>query len=183
MATKAPPMTAQEFEKYSLLPENSGRRLELIGGEVVELLPDECSRRMTIRFARLVKAYLDQHPIGYATPPGIGYKVGNDRYMPDIGFVRKARQPFPPKASYNSLAPDLVFEVVSPTDQMDHILAKVMNYRLASAMVWVVYPGSKEIQVFAPGQPSKKLGIGDTLDGGTVLPGFAAKLADIFAGE
>lgn len=183
MAIKAPPMTAEEFEKYLLLPENSGRRLELIGGEVVELLPDECSRRMTIRFARLMKAYLDQHPIGYATPPGIGYKVGNDRYMPDIGFVSKARQPFPPKAFYNSLAPDLVFEAISPSDEVDYVVAKVMTYQLAGTTVWAAYQKQKEIQIFVPGHPMRKLAIDDTLDGGDVLPGFKAKLLDIFAGE
>lgn len=182
MATKASPMTAEDFEAYSLLPENTGRRLELVGGEVVERLASQESRRVTVQMARLVKSYLDRQPVGYATPPGIGYKVGHDRYMPDIAFVAKARQPFPPRAAYNALAPDLAFEVISPADEVSVVVAKVINYQSAGATVWTAYAGRKEIQVFIPGQPVHRLGMNDTLDGGTVLPGFSAPLEEIFEG-
>jgi Uma2 family endonuclease len=183
MAIKAPPVTAQEFEESALLRENADRRLELISGEVVELVSNQKSGRMTMKIGHLIMTYLDHNPIGYVTPLDAGYRVGADRYLPDIGYVSKARQPIPSDESYNPLAPDLAVEVVSPTDETGDILTKVNNYQLAGTTVWVVYPKAREIQVFVPGQPARKLGIDDTLDGGNVLPGFTAKLQDIFAGE
>jgi Uma2 family endonuclease len=183
MAIKPPPMTAQEFEEYVMLRENADRRLELIGGEVVELVSNQEASRLGVRIAHLINNYLDQNPIGLLTGSDGGYQVGNDRFMPDVGYMSKARQPLPSKETYNPLAPDLAIEVVSPSDEIDDVLAKVDSYTLAGTSVWVVYPKSKEIRVFTPGQPSKKLGIDDSLDGGEVLPGFTAKLQDIFAGE
>jgi len=183
MAIKAPPMTAEEFEKFSLLRENANRRLELIGGEVIELVSNQKSGRIALQIGHLIKSYLDQHPIGYATPPDSGYRVGADRYLPDIGYVSKARQPIPSDEAYNPLAPDLAVEVISPTDETGEVVAKTNGYVLAGTTVWLVYPKRKEIHVYVPGQPIKKLGIDDTLAGGAILPGFTAKLADIFAGE
>lgn len=183
MAVKAPPMTAEEFEAYSLLPENSERRLELVNGEILEMVSNQKSGRITLRIGQLIMNNLDQNPIGYATSPEGGYRVGNDRYLPDIGYISKARQPVRSEETYNPLAPDLAVEVVSPSDETSDVLTKVNNYQLAGTTVWVVFPKSKEIQVFVPGQLTRKLGIKDTLDGGAVLPGFSAKLEDIFAGE
>lgn len=183
MAIKAPPMTAEEFEKYALLPENVDRRLELIGGEVVELVSNQKSARIALQTGHLIMSYLDQHPIGYATATDGGYRIGGDRYIPDIAFISKSRQPVRSDESFNSLSPDLAVEVVSPSDEMDDVLAKVGNCQLAGTTVWVVYPKQKEIRVFVPGQSSKKLSIDDTLDGGSVLPGFTAKLRDIFKDE
>ena len=183
MAIKAPPMTAEEFEEYSLLPENTDRRLELIAGEVVELVSNQKSGRITLKIGHLIMTYLDHNPIGYATPPDSGYRVGADRYQPDIAFISKARQPIPSNDSYNPLAPDLAVEVISPTGETGDVVAKANGYIQAGTTVWLVYPKRKEIHVWVPGQPIKKLGINDTLDGGAVLPGFTASLEKIFEDE
>lgn len=172
MAIQSPPMTAEEFEAFSLLPANAGRRLELIGGEVVQLVSNQKSARIAMRLASKIGVNLEHNPIGYATSPEGGYRVGEDRYLPDIGYISKARQPAASDEAYNPLAPDLAVEVVSPSDETGDILAKVNTYLLAGVMVWVVYPAAKEIQIFAPGQPTKKLGIADTLDGGRSCRGL-----------
>lgn len=183
MAVKAPPMTAEEFEEFSLLRQNADRRLELIGGEVVELVSNQKAARITFRMVYLIGQYLDQNPIGYATSPEGGYTVGDDRYLPDIGYISKARQPAPSEETYNPLAPDLAVEVISPTDETGEVVAKTNGYMLAGTTVWLVYPKRKEIHIYVPGQPTRKLGTKDTLDGGAVLPGFSAPLESIFAGE
>jgi Uma2 family endonuclease len=40
----------------------------------------------------------------------------------------------------------------------------------------------KRVEVYAPGHPVRKLGVEDTLDGGTVLPGFRLAIKEIFPG-
>lgn len=180
MAIQAPPMTAKDFEEFVMLPQNVDQRLELIGGEVVALVSNQGSSRLGIRIGHLIQSYLDEHPIGFVTGADGGYQVGSDRYIPDVGYMSKARQPAPSDEVYNTLPPDLAVEVVPPSDEMGDVLAKVNNYLLAGTVVWVCFPQKKEIGVFAPGQPAKSLSLNDSLDGGEVLPNFAAAVRDIF---
>jgi Uma2 family endonuclease len=130
--------------------------------------------------AYLIGSYLEARPIGFVTGADGGYQVGDDRYLPDVGYMSRARQPVPSDEVYNSLPPDLAVEVVSPSDDMGDVLAKVNNYLLVGTAVWVVFPKKSEIGVFVPGQPAKSLSISDTLDGGKVLPGFEVAVQDVF---
>ncbi|MEJ5197516.1 MAG: SdrD B-like domain-containing protein, partial [Anaerolineae bacterium] len=43
-----------------------------------------------------------------------GYRVGDERYIPDVAFVSQSRQPAPSRDAYNAIAPDLAVEVLSP---------------------------------------------------------------------
>ena len=183
MAIKAPPMTGAEFEKFSMLRENDDHLLELIGGEVVEVASDQVSGRMGAQIGHLIAGFHNNHKSGYLTAANGGYRVGNDYYLPSIGYISKARQPVPSDELFNSLAPDLAVVIVRPSDAISDMLARIVQYQLAGTTVWLVYSRSREIQVFTPGQPTRKLGIDDILDGGEVLPGFTAKVQDIFAGE
>ena len=182
MAVQVPSMTTKEFEEFALLPQNVEQRLEFIAGEVVTLVSNQESSRLAMEFAVLIGSYLKNNPIGFITGADGGYQVGNDRYIPDVAFMSKMRQAAASNEAYNPLPPDLAVEVISPTDDMGDVLAKVNNYQLAGTVVWVVYPNKKEIGVFVPGQTAKSLGVNDTLDGGTVLPGFTVVVKDIFGG-
>jgi len=180
MSIQAPPMTAKEFEEFAMQPQNRDARLEFIGGEIIQLVSNQKSSRLGGRMLHLISLYLDRNPIGFVTSADGGYHVGNDRYIPDVGFMSKTRQPTASDEAYNSLPPDLAVEVVSPSDETGDILAKVNNYLLVGTVVWVFFPQKTEIGVFVPGQPAKSLGVNDTLDGGAILPGFTAAVRDIF---
>lgn len=106
--------------------------------------------------------------------------VAGERFIPDVAFISKARQLQPSHEVYNSQAPDLAIEVVSPNDVLKDVLEKVANYLAARTVVWVAFPDDKQIKVFEPGVPVKTLGLEDTLDGGKVLPGFKLPLKYIF---
>lgn len=107
--------------------------------------------------------------------------VSGERYIPDAAFISKTRQPTPSHDAYNPLAPDLAVEVVSPTDDPAAMRIKVVNYLRAGTTAWVVDPYKKHVEVYAPGQPVRIMGINDILDGGTLLPGFMLTVKDIFA--
>ena len=53
----------------------------------------------------------------------------------------------------------------------------------AGTVVWVVDAEQKQIEVYIPGQPVKVFSINETLEGGSVLPGFTLALNDIFPDE
>jgi hypothetical protein len=53
--------------------------------------------------------------------------VAGERYLPDVAFISKARQPEPSHDTYNPNAPDLAVDVVSPTGQPRDIRIKVVQ--------------------------------------------------------
>ena len=174
-------LTAAEFDEIAALPENADKRLEFIGGEIVELVSNNYSSLIAGNIIGEVKAFCKGKGLGYVTVPDGGYMVSGERYIPDMGFISKRRQPKPSHETYNSNAPDLAVEVVSPTDGAKDILDKVANYLAAGTQVWVIFPTEQQIKVYKPGQPVKTIDIEGTLDGGDVLPGLSIKASDVFA--
>jgi Uma2 family endonuclease len=46
--------------------------------------------------------------------------------------------------------------------------------------VWVINPDKRQVEVYTPGQPALKVGVGGTVDGGIILPGLRLAVKDIF---
>jgi Uma2 family endonuclease len=171
-------LTAREFETYALLPENVHRRLELVGGEVVEVVSDSYASMIAMIIGIEIGIYLKTHPIGFLTGMDGGYAVGNEHYIPDLGFIRPDKKV---RAAYNPNPPDLAVEVLSPSDNPNDLMIKVVNYITAGTVVWVVYPNERKVEVYTPGKPVQILTGNDTLGGDDVLPDFAMTLPAIFA--
>src|SRR5262249_28569543 len=156
------------------------RRLEFIGGEIIEVVSNSDASEIAARVLIRIGNHVEANNLGRVTGADGGYKVSGEDYMPDVGFISKARQPKRPHVTWNPLAPDLAVEVISPTDRDKQIAIKAVNYVNAGTLLWYVDPGDQEVNVYEPGQPVKTLGISDTLDGGRVLPEFKLALKDIF---
>ena len=99
---------------------------------------------------------------------------------PDVAFVRAER--VPPTDPFLELAPDLVVEIVSPTDRPADMRAGVQAYlRHAVQLLLVVEPRRQQVTVHWPEQPLRLLNAGEDLDGQEVLPGFRLPLTELFA--
>jgi Uma2 family endonuclease len=163
-----------------MLPENAARRLEYIGGEIVEMVSNNYSSEVAARILGYIFAYLLQHDMGRVTGADGGYQVADERYIPNVAYVSKARQPESSHDVYNPNAPDLAVEVLSPSDKADDIRIKIANYLAAGTLLWVVEPESKTVEIYVTGQKGQRARVGDTLDGGDVLPGFTLAVKDVF---
>lgn len=119
---------------------------------------------------------------GFVTGADGGYMVSGERYIPNAAYVSKERQSEPSRETYNPIAPDLAVAVLSPSKDPAAMRIKMINSLRAGTTVWVVDPENKHVEVYAPGQPPKLLGIDDILNGGTVLPEFTLPVKDIFEG-
>jgi Uma2 family endonuclease len=105
----------------------------------------------------------------------------------DVAFVRAQR--VPPKDDpswqlYFPFAPDLVVEIASPSQYRPVLAAKTRRWLAAGTrLVWVVWPARHRIDIWHPGRVEQdaSLGVGDSLDGEDVLPGFRYPVADLFA--
>ena len=101
---------------------------------------------------------------------------------PDIAFISAQKLPLNVRLSgYYEGAPDLVVEIVSPSDGSREVYHKArMWISFGVLLVWVVNPENRAIEVHRPNQPLLSLTENDILDGGEVLPGFSYPVRDVF---
>jgi Uma2 family endonuclease len=137
----------------------------------------------------LISLYVRPRRLGVVTGADGTYILARDPdtvLVPDVAFTRRERLPADRnREKYVPVPPDLVVEVVSPSDRSDRpgqIAAKTELYRKAGvSLVWWVREPSRTVTVYRDGELVGECGEGDELDGGDVLPGFRLAVAEIFA--
>jgi len=182
MLTRQKEMTKEEFYHFVMLPENRERNFEYIAGEIVEVVSSGKSSREAIRLVARVSVHVEDNNLGWVTGADGGYVVVGHDFIPDGAFISLARQPEESNVAYNPLAPDLAIEMLSPGNTTEEMTFKVGCYLAAGTVVWLGDPDKKTIDVLTPGKPAVRLRIGDTLEGGNILPGFKMAIARIFVG-
>lgn len=79
------------------------------------------------------------------------------------------------------IVPDLVVEVISPTDRYTAVQTKVKSCLTDGMQVkWIVDPERKRVTVHTSPQEGHPLGLEETLNGGTVLSGFGVEVKKLF---
>jgi Uma2 family endonuclease len=177
------PMTADQLLR---LPPD-GRRYELVEGELKVMTPASPRHgRIAMRMGSLIEHYARQHDLGivYAAETGFQLRENPDTIrVADAAFVAKSR--IPPEGEpegYWAIAPDLVVEVVSPSDSASEVQSKVADWLGAGCqLVWVVYPDTQTVTEYHSLTEIRVLIAGQALDGGDTLPGFACLVSEIFA--
>ncbi len=64
MAVQTRRMTVEEFDQIALQPTNAQRRLEYIGGEMIEVVSNNYASEVAARILGYIFAYILQHDIG-----------------------------------------------------------------------------------------------------------------------
>lgn len=171
-------MTEQEFMR---LP-NDGRKFELVDGEVKELPASFKHDQLVIRLARLIGDAGDAYGILVGSQAGFRMRDGNIR-CPDLSFTRYERLPNgEAPEGFADFAPDLCIEVISPSEEPGDMRRKVQEYFDAGAQqVWDLYPETQSIRVFTSPTTFADYAAQDEIETGAILPGFRARVADLFA--
>lgn len=107
---------------------------------------------------------------------------------PDLMFIRAERL-----AQYRAttldfrerplmLVPDLVVEIISPTDKFADVNRKVIKYRQDGVrLIWLVDPQAKTVMVYMADSNQQTLLSGEILlTGSDVMPGFEVVIATLF---
>ena len=107
------------------------------------------------------------------------------RRKPDVAFISAARwpmdRPIPRGEAAWDVVPDLVVEVVSPTDLAANLHGKITEYRSAGVrQTWVVFPEQTEVVEYLADRTSRTYGPGETIPGGDLLPGFTLSINEVF---
>jgi len=166
-----------------------GRLCELVDGVLVEKAMGWQQSGVGLWLGTLINLHLMEHNIGYAAGSDgmIRFKLDLVR-MPDLSFIRWDSVADPdeiekPAAAFLDVVPDLVAEVLSPSNTRREMEIKLEEYAKAGVkLVWYLHPERKEVDVYPKGNPKRKktLGVRDTLDGGRVMPGFSVSVAKLF---
>jgi Uma2 family endonuclease len=172
-------MTAEEFTAM----EDDGNRYELVRGELIEMSrPSGEHGQIQFQIAWLLKNLVTPNKLGWVGgESGIVTERDPDTVRgPDVYFYSIARLAKPPKG-FIELPPDLVVEVISPSDTRPAMRKKVREYIAGGVrLVWVVDPETRTVSAYAGSMRGTEYDEADTLDGGDVLPEFHCKVADFF---
>lgn len=129
----------------------------------------------------------------FVFPRRLGILTGPDGAMrlapglirtPDVAFVPWDRFPNRqvPRTPIPDVAPDLAVEVLSPSNTKTEMKHKLRDYFAAECcLVWLVHPEARTVAVYTTSDQFTLLHESETLDGGSVLPGFTLPLRDLFA--
>jgi len=165
---------------------HQGRRYELVRGEIKEMSPASPKHgRIANVIAFLLTQHAKQHNLGvvYAAETGFKLQENPDTVRAaDAAFVAQNR--IPPEGEpegYWAIAPDLVVEVVSPSDSAADVQSKVTDWLNAGCqLVWVVYPDTQSVTEYRSLSEIKVLTAEESLAGGDTLPGFNCPIGQLF---
>ncbi len=169
------------------MPEVPGKVLELVDGEVVEVPGATGLHGRIVRTVLLLlHRFVSGRDLGEVFGDGVGYVLRRNPDLvriPDVSFLSRERMPEEgiTDEGYVPVPPDLAVEIISVGDRADDVREKVDEYLEAGVgVVWVVWPRRRSVSVHRRGQPTLELGPDDELEGGEVLPGFRARVSDLF---
>jgi Uma2 family endonuclease len=170
------------IEDLMLMPED-GQKYELVDGEIVVSPAGYRHSAVALRIAYLIQRYLDEHPIGEVAGADLGVVFKNgDLRSPDLTFVRNEK--IPTGAAHErflDVVPDLVVEVLSPSDSMKFVGHKIGEFlECGVPMVWLVDPGQRTVTVYRSLSNTEHYTLEDTITAEPVLPEFSCEVSLFF---
>jgi Uma2 family endonuclease len=176
-------LSVEEFMAY----DGADGKAELVRGELqMTPWPGGAHGVLVIAIARRLDVHVAEHRIGRVFVGASFELVALPRTVraPDVAFVRADRLP---SAGIDSrqmrVAPDLVVEVLSPSETPARLGEKLDDYRASGLpLVWLIDPIERTVTIMERNLASRKVGEAGALTGGAVVPGFHCEIRDLFEG-
>jgi len=181
----APVDEPMSLADYIALPEDDFFRVELAAGRLVrEPAPGFRHGRIASRLARLLWKATGDSDLGeiffdtgfqlVAEPPTVR--------IPDVAFMSATRlAEHETDKVFFTTAPDLVAEVLSPSNSASEMQRKVVEYLDAGAhLVWVIDPETETVTVYRGRDDIRVLEAEEVLDGSAVVPGLEVEVDALF---
>jgi Uma2 family endonuclease len=170
-------------EELEALPKD-GHKYELLDGELI-MSPVHLNHGMVcVRISSALFHFVEARRLGQVFDSSTGVRLAEDLLLsPDVSFVSKERLKKIGLAPDKFLAgaPDLVVEVLSPSDRKGQINRKLDHYFEHGARLgWLVNWRKQQVQIYTADSIESLTDLDDVLTGGLVLPGFKCKLRKIF---
>jgi Uma2 family endonuclease len=173
-------LTAEEFDNY---PFEEDKRYELDEGELIEMTRPAYDHNRALKNLQFeLEAFLRKTRLGellisenlYALAP-------TTRRAPDVAVILGDRRQELRGAKVIPIIPEIVAEVLSPSETPRMIHRKLKQYFEAGVKeVWLIDPEVKEIEVWTgPSLPTQAL-TGNAVLESSLLPAFALPLEELF---
>jgi Uma2 family endonuclease len=179
--TQNKPLTAEEFFR---LPEpEDGSQLELVRGEVITMTPPGGMHGVACSNSnRIIGNFVHDHKLGTVACNDTGFitERGPDSVRgPDVAYWSKQSLKAVP-LGFIEAAPDLIVEVLSPSNTKKHIRAKLREYFAKGVrLVWVLAPEDRTLTTYRTLDEGRLLHESATVTGEDVLPGFTCRISDL----
>jgi Uma2 family endonuclease len=176
----AQPAAAQQLtaEDLFVISSSSDDLQELDRGVLVCMPPAGALHgRLSAVIAHLLEEYVAPLRVGVVCGTDTGFILARNPDIvraPDVSFVCRDRVPASGLPEfYWPFAPDLAVEVLSPSDRVNALDDKILQYFGAGTrLVWVVHPRPRTVHVYRAPTHVQVVSGDDDLTGGDVLPGF-----------
>ena len=159
MATTTSLMTFAQFEQ---MPDD-GRSYELRNGEPIEVPPPIHDHFLIQRqLRRLLEPLAGSAGVvdtewGYRAHPEYEYRRA------DVAFVSRARFDAVPRQGYLMGAPELVVEILSPSNRRGKIAETRLNLENGCREFWVVDPKRRSVEISTPNGHSNRYQTGQQI--------------------
>ncbi len=182
-----PAIDITEDQFFALCQLNRDLRLERNAeGDIIVMPPTggETGNR-NAEITGQVVSWTKQDGTGAVFDSSTGFKLPNgaDR-SPDAAWVRRSRLAQlsrEEKEKFLPLCPDFVIELLSPSDDLEQIQAKMDEYiDNGSRLGWLLDPKSRRVYVYRPGARVVVIESAEEISGEPELPGFVLNLREIW---
>jgi len=169
------------------MPDHGGH-VELVRGELRAMSPAGYDHgALTLLLAARLFNHVHANRLGDVVATETGFIIARNPdtvRAPDIAFVSGDRIPASGRpVKFWEGAPDLAVETMSPGDTVLDVDEKVREWLEAGTrLVWVLNPRQQTVTVYRPDNTARILGIAEALVGEGVVPGFAIRVGELFAG-
>jgi Uma2 family endonuclease len=168
------------------LPTGLGKRYELVTGEIREMSPSGWRHGQVVSTLHtLLDSYIRAHQLGRSFGAETGFLIERNPdtvRAPDFAFIARENLPLEmPTEAFWPGAPDLAVEVLSPSDKMGEVDEKIEAWLTAGcAAVWVIDSKLQTVTVYRSRTDVEIKTVGETLDGGQIVPGFSCPVVELF---
>jgi Uma2 family endonuclease len=171
-------------EQYAALPDD-GRLTELVRGKVVEMpSPTPLHGFVCLNVGSILREFVRANDLGRVVSNDSGVKTQSNADTvrgPDVAFYSYKQVPKGPLPEGYWPAPELVFEVKSPSDRWAAITAKAGEYLGAGVVcVCVVDPETESAAVYLQDELPRRHTSEEELAIPEALPGFSVVIRRFF---
>ncbi len=182
-----PTLRCTEEQFRELVKFNPDLRWELTAQGEVIVMPPTGSETGNYNFelGGYFAIWNAQNKQGKGFDSSTGFKLPNGAIRsPDIAWIAQERwEKLSPeqRRQFAPICPDFVLELVSPSDDLATVQAKMREYLENSCRLgWLVNPETRSVTIYRPHVPPETVTFDVVLSGEDVLPGFSLDLRHIF---
>lgn len=179
-------VTLVSADELLTLPHGMGKRYELVKGELRVMPPFGWRHGQVIHNVQgLLGAFILDRGLGRGFGGRTGFFLARNPdtvRAPDFAFISNKNVPQEdPSEAFWPGAPDLAVEVLSPGDTTKEVNEKVQAWLSAgSQSVWIVDPIGETVAIHRSRTDIQIRTAGETLEGGSVVPGFSCPVDELF---